>query len=160
MTELEQGVLGTIALLISVVFSTLAWFGGRSEAYFSLRARLWKRLIAPLFFTASVILLSLYVGSFTYFYLLSIPLFFISSIFGYGGNDIWTKMKRRFLWYLLRIIGLSAFAIDVEAALFISQIVTGFIVTIAIGLKNPVKAPLEEGIINFSTVFLVPFYVL
>lgn len=159
--ELQIGFLGTISLLIPVVYSWLQMLGGRDINYLGIRARIWGRLIAPLFLSGAVCLLALFLGKFHWHYLASLLAYPVSTTLGYGGNNLWVKLSRRTLWALVRVSCSLIFAVTAGAwTLWISQLLIALWAANLLGIKNVLKAPQEEMLINFSTVFLVPFMIL
>lgn len=161
MSEFNQGMLGTLGLFICLIFSLLSWFGGRDKNYLGIRARIWKRWIAPIFFSVSVVCLSLVTGTFKWWFTLSIPAYAISTYIGYGGSTLWIKILRRTLWTIFRVMcALTLFNPSPRwISLFLVQLGVALLTTLIIGIKNPVAAAQEEGIINFSSVMFVPFMV-
>ena len=155
MSEYIQGWLGTMAFVPSVFFSLISWVGGRPGG------RIWKRLIAPISFSLLTILLSILSHKFSWWYLLLFPSYLISCTLGYGGSSLWTKLLRRSLWSLVRTTASLIIAIVVGTwTLFVLQLITGLIVTLVMGILNPIKASQEEGLINFSSVLFVPYMVI
>lgn len=161
MNEFIQGMLGTLALVPSLVFGICSWFGGRDKNYLGIRARIWKRIIAPLFFILLLVGFSLLVGRFSWWFLLSIPYYIISSSLGYGGDDLKTKIIRRTIWSIVRSSCSLPVAIITGAwVLLIIQYFVGIIITLLLGILNSLKAPQEEFVINFNSVMYVPYMLL
>ena len=155
MNEYTQGLIGTLGLVIPVIFSLLYWLGGRYNG------RLIRRWVAPIFFTISVIAYSLLVGGFHWLYLLSIPAYKGITHIGYGGDTTAKKFFRRLLWSVLYSACAFTFVMWSGAwILFIVQTVISILTSILFGILNPFKsAPKEEGIICFSSSFLIPYMV-
>ena len=161
MNEAILGFQGTLALLISVIYSMLCWAGGRDKDYFGIEARIWGRFIAPLILCSLIIALSLWTKKFNGWFLLSFPAYLISHTLGYGGKSLWVKIMRRSFWSLVRTTASITFAIFVGAwTLFGLQVVIGLIAANVLGTRNPLKAPNEEGLINFLNVVFVPYMVI
>lgn len=161
MIEFFQGCLGTAGLMIAVIYSMLQWFGGRDEDYLGIRARVWGRWIAPLFFSLGVIILSLIAGNFTLWGLLALISYRVAVSIGYGGNSLISKIWRRSAWALTRVAAALPFAIPAGAwELLGLQFFFALLAANVLGVYNPLKSPQEEGLINFSACFLVPFMVL
>ena len=155
MSEYSQGWLGSLALIPSIVFSTISWLGGRPNG------RILKRLVAPIIFCGLTIALSALSSKFTWWFFLSIPAYLVQSTIGYGGDTLWQKITRRSIWSLTRSMCALTFVLFSGAwVLFIAQTVIGLIMTLVLGLTNVLPAPQEENLINFSSVFVVPFMVL
>lgn len=154
---------GLTCFLISSVFSFFSVLGGRDNSYLGLEPRIWKRLIAPIFFSVSVCLLAFLLGNFQSYMLLSIPTYVASTHVGYGynGDSQWKKIQRRTMWSVFRVTCGLAFTIFSGAWILLTlQLVIAILVSNVLGVLNPLKAPQEEGLINFSSVFLIPFSVL
>lgn len=161
MTELVLGLKGTAGLLIACLYSLFCWFGGRDIAYLNIPQRIWGRVIAPLSFVSALIGLSWVSQSFRPQYLIAYLLYFASHTLGYGGRDWITKITRRSLWSFGRTFAAVPFVTSADdITLLTLQIILGLVATLALGLFNPIKAPQEEGLINFSNVFIIPFMVL
>lgn len=155
MSEFTQGWLGTLAFLPSLIFSIITWIGGRPNG------RIWKRLVAPISFCLMTICLSLISHKFSWWYFILVPSYLISCTIGYGGSSLWTKLLRRSLWSVMRTASCLILAIVVGTwTLFVLQAVIGLIVTLVMGILNPIKASQEEGIINLISVFFVPYMVI
>lgn len=155
MNEYSQGILGTLALIPSVLFSLISWIGGRSSG------RIYKRLLAPILFCSLVIGLALLTGKFSVWMFLSFPAYLVSCSVGYGGVTFSEKVLRRSVWSVIRSMAALTFCISTGSwFIFIFQAAVGLMFAIAFGTRNPLKAPQEEGLINFSSVFLVPQMVL
>lgn len=160
-SELSQGMLGSLAILISLIYSMFQWFAGRDKNYLGIRARIWGRIISPIFFCSSVIGLSLLAHHFSWWYLTSFPAYFIAHTIGYGGDSLWRKILRRSIWSLTRTLASLSFAIFAGSFWLVGlQIITGLLVAVVLGVTNVLKAPQEEGLIKFANVFFVPFMVL
>lgn len=161
MTEFSQGLLGTAALAVSVIYSMLQWFGGRDKDYLGIRARTWGRLIAPLFFGMAVIGLATICGNFRPWHLVAPLAYVLSTHVGYGGETLITKILRRSVWALVRTSCSVFFVLGTGRwNLFIAQVLFALVAANLIGIRNTVKAPQEEGLINFSSTFLAPFMIL
>ena len=161
MSELVLGLKGTAGLLIACLYSLFCWFGGRDVAYLNIPQRIWGRVIAPLVFVSLIMGLSWVSQSFRPQYFIAFLLYFASHKVGYGGTHWIEKLSRRSLWSIGRSLAAVPFVQSAEdITLLALQIILGLVATLVLGLFNPVKAPQEEGLINFSNVFLVPFMVL
>lgn len=161
MIEFNQGVLGSLGLLISIIYSVFQWFGGRSEDYFGIKAREWSRIVSPIFLCLSIIGLSILSNKFNLWYLLSVPAYLAVHMVGYGGDELWEKILKRSLWSLLRTTASLTFAIVAGTwTLFALQMIIGLIASVVLGTFNPNSPPQEEGMIKFLNVVLVPYMVL
>lgn len=155
MNEYQQGLMGSLALLPSMIFSVLSWIGGRPNG------RIYKRVLAPLAFCLAMFLLAFFNHHFNWVFLTAIPAYMISASLGYGGETLWKKIIRRSIWSLVRTLCSIIFVLFTgKWTLFLVQCGVGLLTTLIFGIINPLEAPEEEGLINFSSVFIVPFMVL
>lgn len=159
--EVSLGLLGSLGILIALVYSVLQWFGGRSVHVLGIRNRTWARWIAPLFFALSVCGLAVVAGNFSWWMMFSLLAYKLSTHIGYGAATTLGKITRRSLWSIQRTACSLTFAVLTGSwTIYISQVIVGLAVAVIWGVRNPVVAPQEEGVINFSNVFLTPFMVL
>lgn len=157
MNEFSQGVIGSLGILGSLIYSVLCWFGGRDKDYLGIKARAWGRYIAPAIFVSYTIGLSLLSHRFSFWFLTAYPAYFLAHHLGYGGDVLWVKVTRRSLWSVVRTAASLTFVIIAGAwTLFFLQLSVGLIVTLVLGTMNPLKAPVEEGLNNFFGVVFVP----
>jgi hypothetical protein len=154
-SEYYQGLLGSFGLLITLVFSIFWWLGGRPGG------RVFRRWIAPLVFAGGVCGLAVLAETFRWWFLFSLLAYKGVTHIGYGGDSLVEKLWRRGLWSLLMTACALTFACWTGAwTLYVVQVVVGLTAAIVIGIRNPVVASQEEGLICFSNAFLVPFMVL
>jgi hypothetical protein len=158
MSEFTQILVGTLAILSSLTYAFAYALGGRDKAPL-LSPRIWKRIIAPLLFSALVIGLNLALGHFKLLMLLYPMTFVIAHyLLKYGGETVWRKLGGRLLAGL--IIGLSSLPIAMSVGayeLLLIQVLVASSAHMVLGLTNPVKAPQEELLISLLTVIFVPF---
>lgn len=127
--------------------------GGRSEPFLGVRARLWKRLIAPLLLASSAVIFSILAHRFNWFLFVT-ALWFIP--IGYGSEKMLFKVIRRLiqsLFYTAPGVILGIFGGNLAVALI--QMVMGAFITVILGTLNPVKASQEEFLIAFSNTYLM-----
>ncbi len=161
MNEFTQGISGTLGIFSALLYSLFCWFGGRDKNYLGIRSRTWGRYIAPLTLCTLTLGLSLLSHRFSPWMLAIYLTYFISHHMGYGGDNLWIKIKRRTIWSLMRTAAsLPIVLVTGSWTMFIAQITVGLLITLILGVLNPLEAPVEEGTINFSNVFLVPLMVL
>lgn len=156
-----------MGIIIVLLYSLLRVIGGRDEEtlrkfHIPFTPRIWKRLIAPSFLSLSICILSALAHHFHWFYILSIGAFILSAYSDGYGNDsgvTWKEVLQRIL---------SAFASTLPAIIFClgskSWLLLCIQLALAIAVKVTmnfvkVKAPLEEGIINFCDSVVKPFMV-
>jgi hypothetical protein len=158
MGEIIQGFYGVLTIIASLLFSTAYMIGGRSEPFLGVRARLWKRLIAPLLLASSAVLISILAHSFGW-WLFASALWFIP--IGYGGDRFFEKAIRRLtssLFFTATALVFSLFTGQWVVALL--QMAIGAVMAVILGTQNPLKAPQEEFLIAFSNTFLMGFTLL
>ena len=159
--EFFQGFLGTLALVIAALYSLLAWLGGRDVQFLGIKNRLWGRVFAPTFFSLAVCGLAALAHSFSWWMLFSVPAYLFSHRMGYGGDKFIVKASRRSLWSLVRVsAGLTFAAFTGQWLLWSLQLFIGLPAAVVLGTQNTTPAPIEEGLINFSNAFVIPFCVL
>ena len=98
-------------------------------------------------------------GKFTWWMLFSLPAYKLATHIGYGSEGRGTAFKiyRRALWSVIRTAaGLTFLGFTGAWMVYAAQVAVGLVVSVLFGVLNPVKAPQEEGIINFTNCFLVP----
>lgn len=153
MTELAQGFQAVLGVIASLLFSVCYMIGGRSEPFLGVRARLWKRLIAPLLLASSAVIFSILAHRFNWFLFVT-ALWFIP--IGYGSEKMLFKVIRRLiqsLFYTAPGVILGIFGGNLAVALI--QMVMGAFITVILGTLNPVKASQEEFLIAFSNTYLM-----
>lgn len=152
MNEYLEGLQGTVGLLIPLAASAIWWVGGRPNG------RVYRRWVFPLFFSLALICLSVWMNTFRWWFLLSIPAYKAISHVGYGADTFAGKLARRGLWSLLMTACALTFCLWTHAwTVFMVQAFVGFGVAVTFGSLNPVKAAQEEGVICFGSTFLVPY---
>lgn len=136
-------------ILILLVFVLCYVIGGRQ----------WKpmrRIVGGIFLSASVILLSITLHSFRWWFLSSLAAYPIALSLGYGGNNTTTKFLRRLLYG--SVLGAVSFIYgNIELAIY--QTVIAVIASVWLGIRNPVPAVNEEALIALTSVSTVPFMV-
>ena len=157
MNELTIGIIAFCKLVLVAITALLYMMGGRDGITKGVR-----RFIAPAILYSGVLGFAFINGS------PSIPL--ISSIavsmgllmasytLGYGASTIGEKIIKRFIFGLL--VGGSSIALAIVSGsyvLFALQVVVSVIVTVVMGVLNPVEAAEEESIIGFMGCVFVPF---
>ena len=161
MGELISGFYGFIAIFISLIYSLFVMLGGREENFLKIKNRIWGRYIAPFTLCTLILVLSLLSSKFSIWFLFCYLTYFISHKIGYGTEDLWKKIIKRMLWSLMRTASaLPIVLVTGQWILFLLQATVGLLITLCLGVMNPLKAPQEEGLINFSSVMFVPFMVL
>lgn len=165
MNEIMVGTLATIALIPSIAFGWISMVGGRDVNFLGIRARIWKRFIAPVVFVSLVIAMSLINGKYNHWFLLCYATY-ILNIIGYGSKGLgdWFKILRRIIWSIIRTASclpiVLILATSQVSTLFILQAIIGMVATVILGVYNPLKAAAEEFLINFISVVFVTYMVI
>lgn len=153
MNEYIQGLYWSISVVAVMLYSTFWWLGGRPGG------RIWRRVIAPAFMGSALMGLAFWLGSFKWFYLGSVPLFFLAAAMGYGGDTIGEKVARRTLWAAVYCLIALPIVISSGAwVLYAFQCVLCFAASLIFGIVNPFhSSPKEEASICFLSTILIPF---
>ena len=136
------------------VFAGLYGFGGISGK--------WKRrYIAPFVFVFGLCLVSLWVGNFSWYYLLTYPLLVLSLSVGYGGDTLGEKLLKRSRYgALCAMASLPIVFVNSTWTLFGLHVFLCVSVSTILGVWNPTKsARAEETVIGGTIVFLPLFMV-
>ena len=158
MQEIIQGFFAVLCVIASLLFSTCYMIGGRSEPFLGVRARLWKRLIAPLLLASSAVLISILAHTFGW-WLFATALWFIP--IGYGSEKLLVKVIKRLVSSLFYTVPVVIFAIFTgQWGIALLQVAIGAVMAVILGTLNPLKAPQEEFLIAFSNTFLMGFCLL
>lgn len=157
MQEIAQGLNPLFSFIASLLFSLCYMIGGRDVDFLGIRARLWKRFIAPLLLASSAVIFSILAHSFSW--LLFVTAFWFIPI-GYSDkkhpNSVLYKMFRRLiqsLFYTAPGVILGIFGGNLFIAII--QFVLGAVLTVIFGSFNPVEAAEEEALIAFFNTCLM-----
>ena len=144
-------ILGTLAL-----FSWLYQYGGMEGT-----SKVWRRYVAGIFFTFSLIVLAVFLHRFSPWMLASLAAYPAGLSLGYGGTHFSQKFYRRLRYGLaLGVAGLF-FAIPTgHWFMGLLQIVFASWASVYFGLVNPIQARGEETLISLALVLFVPFMLL
>ncbi len=142
-----------LRLAVVLVFALLYVIGGRKWKWL-------RRFVGGLFLGASVIGLSLMLGSFSW-WLLGVPAMYVIALcMGYGGDTIPEKFMRRLIYGIaLGGVGLYVGIVSGVWLLGLFQILLAVFASVWLGLLNPVNAVNEESLIATLSVVCVPFMV-
>lgn len=173
MNEITQGLFAILGFVIAAVYAMFCYWGGRSPEELlaspvlralrleAVKNRVWGRIVAPVFFSVALIGISALFGSFSWWFLLAVPAYFGAHRMGHGGNSLWVKILRRASSSLVRTACCLVFVIVTgNWSIYVAQVIVGLIITLIFGIRNPVKAPIEEATINFGNSFLAPISLL
>lgn len=153
MQDLIQGFNAALSVIASLLFSVCYMIGGRDVATLGIRARLWKRLIAPLLLASSAVAFSILAHRINWATACCV-IWFIP--WGYGADSLAQKVVRRFvqsLFFTAPALIFGIFGGNLEIAIY--QVIFGALITVLFGIRNPVKASQEEFLIAFSNTYLM-----
>ena len=119
-----------LKMLTLVGFASLYAFGGMSGK--------WKRRwVAPFLLTAGICLLSLWSGTFSWWFVGFFPLLSTALHLGYGGDELWEKIRRRGVFGLALGFAALPLAIGTGAwGLFALHTCVCVIISITLGVWN------------------------
>lgn len=166
MPEVAQGLMALAGLFLAAVSSFLWMLGGRSQSELDrfnipFKARTWGRLIAPIFFGAGLIILSLLSGRFQWWDLAIFPLLKAVSHLGHGGDTFLEKLARRTANGALWVLPAALLCI-LHGGWWIAltHLIISVSASVLWGIDNPRVAPTEEVKINFCKIVSYPFYLI
>lgn len=157
MNIIVQGIVG---LIPSLLYATAYAVGGRDTAPL-VRPRIWRRIIAPLLFSITLIAMSYVIGNSSAFaskcLIASSALTYMLAmgLTKYGGDTLWQKVRGR-IWSGF-VVGIASFPLAITAQswrLFALQVILAILAHLALGIKNILPAHLEEFSISLITVLL------
>lgn len=151
MTENELQLVQMVKLFCATGFATAYGFGG-------IHGKWKRRVLGSLFLTASIIGISLWMDSFSYWLLLCAPFYFGALTKGYGGDEIKEKIIRRSIaGGLAAVASLPVMIIQEAWTILAFHIVLCLSTSIVMGVINPFSKPnklggarVEETIIGFT----------
>lgn len=144
MSEISQGSITALAVVLSVASAWVQMIGGRPDG------RIFYRFFFPLIFSASVIWVSLLSGSFFPLLLVVVPYYFAVSHLGHH-----TFLKRLFECIVYGLPSLlCGFSI-----IFVTQMLCCICATVIGHFFNKKPAPKIEMLVNFLRVFMIPVMV-
>lgn len=125
--------------------------GGRGPKYF-------RRYIGGIGFGLMICWLALWMGRFNW-WLFALPVFYpLALCIGYGSDKFWMKVFKRAAYGLaFGLIGLYSGFILNNLYLGIAQLILPVLVSVFLGVMNPVRAVDEESLIGLSLVVHIPF---
>lgn len=121
----------------------------------------WKRrIIVPILLTIGIGGFSLWQETFSYWYILCALLFWGAYSIGYGADKTWLKVvKRSYCGLAYACASLPIVIVRQTWELFALHIVLCLIISIWLGVRNPLHARNEESLIGFVSV-LMPLFML
>lgn len=154
MSELTLQIISGLKILLVAVFAFFYSWGGLSGK--------WKRrFIAPAVYTAGICGLSVWQGTFNYWYILCAFLLMGALSIGYGGDDLKTKIVKRSRYGLACSVGaLPLFILSAAWTLLGLHVLTCVLFSVVCGVWNQTSsARAEETLIGASLVLIPTFIV-
>ena len=143
-------IVSSLKLVTVVIFATLYGFGGISGK--------WKRrVLGSLLYTISVLGFSLWLGSFSFLYLLIFPVLFGALSIGYGADKLSEKLIKRSRYGLIcAIASLPIFIIQGSWSLLILHILIVVTTSVVAGVWNQTSSARAEETLIGASIVLVP----
>ena len=154
MSEILIQIASSLKLLAVVGFATLYGFGGISGK--------WKRrVLGSLLYTLSVLGFSLWLGSFSFWYLLIFPVLFGALSIGYGADTIGDKLIKRSRYGLIcALASLPVFIVQGAWSLLALHIVIVVGTSVVAGVWNQTSSARAEETLIGASIVLVPLMVI
>lgn len=160
--EYKRGLFASLKTLWIGFIALFYWLAGRGTKILGMRLR--RRWMIPLLIVGGVIAFSLFQGSFSWYYLISIPLYMGAYHVGYGAGSplrtIFGKVGQRLIVGFLRALACLPIAwINGAWVLFGFQMILAMTSQAVLGTVNPIEAVEEENNICIFDLILVPFMI-
>jgi hypothetical protein len=154
MNETTLALVNSSKIICIALFSLLYGLGGVSGK--------WKRrVIGPVVYTAGIAGFSLWIASFTFWYLLCAPLLYVALSIGYGGNDIKTKLIKRSRYGLAcATASLPIFVVSQAWTLLLLHALICVSVSTLAGTWNQTSSARAEETLIGASIVLVPLFVI
>lgn len=151
MTETKLGTIAVIALGICVVDCFFWMLGGRSGT--------WKRrYVGSIIQTLGLNIIALIVGTWVYQYVISVFAEFASRSMGYGGDTTAQKILKRSVFaagsLAVGFILAWGLAFSGKAVVLLICQAVASVVSIILGVKNPLPAAVEEVFVCLSLKYI------
>jgi hypothetical protein len=153
MDEVTLQWISILKILLIAVFAGLYGFGGISGK--------WKRrYIAPVVLVAGICGFGLWLGSFTYWYLLCAPLLFGALSLGYGADTVAEKIKKRTIYGLACAAAtLPIFIVQQAYTLIPANILVVVCISVVAGVWNQTSSARAEETLIGAAIVLIPTFV-
>lgn len=154
LTENTIQIISSLKLLAVAVFATLYGFGGVSGK--------WKRrILGSLFYCLALCLFGVWQQSFSLFYFLVFPLLFGGLSTGYGGDATTEKIVKRARYGLVCSLAALPVAIINQAwVLLVLHIFLCVLISVVLGVVNPIKTARGEETVIGATIGLLPLFMI
>lgn len=151
MNEYGLQIVAGLKLLTIAVFATLYGWGG-------INYKPIRRIGGSLFLTGMICLFSLWLQTFSYWYILCALLYWAALSIGYGAEDTKTKViKRTYCGLAYACASLPIAIVNGAWILLALHTLLCLSVSVILGVTNPVQSRSEETIIG-ATIGLLPMY--
>jgi len=137
-------------LLVIMGYATLYGFGG-------MKGKWKRRYVGPAVLVAGIVGLSVWAGSFSWWFVGYLPLLIASLHFGYGGDDFKTKMRKRAIYG--SALGCSAITMAIGSgawALFALHVGLCAVVCISFGVFNITTSARTEETFLAALTSIIP----
>ena len=161
--EYKRGWSSTLKNLFIVFIAMVYWLAGRGTRVFGVK--LYRRWLIPILLVTGTMGFSLVQGSFSFYYLLALPLYMGVYHIGYGSTSILRRLlgvhgQRALIGFLRGICSLPFAYINGMWLVFGFQVVLAMAGQVILGSFNPIEAAEEENNICIFDTILVPFMIL
>jgi len=158
--EIKRGIIATLKVLFITFIALIYWLAGRGVKIFGVK--LYRRWLIPIVLVCGTIGFSIYQGSFSWYYLLSMPAYMLVYHIGYGASSILRRLfgkigQRAIIGFLRGACSLAFAWINEAWWLYGFQIALSISGQVILGAINPIEAVEEENNICVFDTILVPF---
>jgi len=152
MNETGLQFINSLKILAIGGFSLLYGLGGVSGK--------WKRrMIGPVVYTAGIVGFSLWTGSFTFWYLLCVPLLYGALSIGYGGdNNVQKIVKRSRYGLACAVASLPIFVAQQAWTLLLLHVIVCVTTSVIAGVWNQTSSARAEETLIGTSIVLIPFF--
>jgi len=152
MTEQTLQVISCMKILLVGIFASLYAYGGMSGK--------WKRrIVGSSVYTVGLCLFSLWQGSFSFWYILVLPLLFGGLSLGYGSDStLWKIIKRSRYGLLCGIATLPIFVVQQAWTLLFLHILICVSTSVICGVWNQTSSARAEETLIGASIVLVPIF--
>lgn len=150
-----------IALTTLLPYTIFRVLGGRDFDALGIRARIWKRVISPVWLSVGILTLTIIHHQNLLGAILASSAYFGQGFIERAGKDeLWKKI----LWRTVSSLSKSGCALFIalpnhHMSLFAVQLTVGLLTSLLLGVNSILPAPLEEGSISLASVLLVPLFI-
>ena len=153
MNETTLQIISILKLLSAVLCASLYAYGG-------MRGKWKRRFVAPFVLVITLVGVSLWMRTFSWYYLLVLPLLSAALSIGYGADRMSWKIIKRMVYSLACICAVLPL-VFINQAWVVFALHCGVVLatTIILGVINPISARAEETVIGMS-IFALPYFMI